>query len=129
MPSAEVYEITGAANTAIDTGALNFPMAGPIDAIIIQVSPSAAMTSANVQLFDPDLGTGQLVAFASGTSSTPIVIGWGVGVGGAALAQTGATTYLGGLPAPIPPRIRIVVPAFGAGVIATLRIVGHWSGR
>jgi hypothetical protein len=119
-----LFDQTSAANTSLDTGALNIA-SGPFDAVLIELSPSAAMTTGNIQLFDPDLSTNELVHFASGTSATPVLIGWGVGVGSAA----SATTYLGGLPAPLSKSIRVVTPALGAAVTGRLRIVGMHYGR
>ncbi len=122
MNSKILLDQTSVANTAID---VTVPIPGPTDAVLIEVSPSGAMTSGNLQAFDPDLSTGELCHWTTGTSTTPIIVGWGVGVGGAA-AQT---TYLGGIPAPLPQKIRIVVPALGAGVTGRLRIVSMYYGR
>jgi hypothetical protein len=122
MSSTVIFDQTSVANTALSTGVLNLAKWGPGDAVAIEISPSGAMTTGNVKLIDPDLSaSNQLAQVATGTGSTPVVIGWGLGAAGAAAL----TTYLGGLPSVLPPKIQIDVPALGVGVTAKVKVILH----
>lgn len=121
MKHTVIYDSTSGANAALDTGALNLIKFGGAAALFVEVIPSGAMTTGNVQLFDPDVSsTNELGHFATGTGTTPVLIGWGPSCGTAAVANTG---YLGGLSMPLPPKVQFKVPALGAAVTARVRVI------
>lgn len=121
MFSAVLYDQTSGVNAALDTGVLDLSLLS-VDALTIEELPSGAAVAGALTLIDADSGT--LVSFATAANTNPGVAGWGFNV-----SPTAGGTYLGGLPCPLPQRVRVQLSALGAGITGRLRILAGRIGR
>lgn len=113
-----IFDGTGGANAAFDTGNLDV---SKYDELGIQVIPSGAAAASSLSLYD--------TAFSTVTPIRVLATGATNAVKSAALgpaAQPAAAgEYVGGQPGPVPPSVRIGIGALGVGITARIRVIAR----
>lgn len=116
--AAVLFDNTGGANAAFDTGALD---TSRYDVLAIEVLPSAAAAASTLTLYDLDLSASVGIA-ALATPATALVktAAWGPGE-----QPVAATEYVGGRGGALPSSVKVGIGALGVGVTARIRVVGR----
>lgn len=116
--SAVLFDASGSANAAFDTGNLD---TSDYDAILVEVIPSAAAAASTLSFYDTAFSTSTAVyTVATGATAAVKTSGWGTIAPDATVGER-----LAGLPAALPASVRIGIGALGAGVSARIRVVGR----
>ncbi len=115
-----LFDATGTANTAFDTGVLDTT---DFDSVLVEVIPSGAAGASTLSFYDTAFSAATAIyTVATGATAAVKTSGWGIIAPDATVGER-----LAGLPAALPAAVKLGVGALGVGITARIRVTGRRS--
>ncbi len=113
-----LFDATGTANTAFDSGALDTT---DFDVLAVEILPSGAAAASTLSFYDLALSASQAVfTVATPATAATKTAAWGPGEVAAVVGER-----LGGQGGVLPASVKIGIGALGAGITAHIRVLGR----